>query len=92
MGSRWRSLFFIGCEGYFARLINISIEKKLTVIDLFAGAGGFGLGFDLASYNVAVSLETDQLPFLAYAPLMFGHLSQQLRLMTEHFSFTIYNI
>jgi len=68
------------------------LKKKLTVIDLFAGAGGFGLGFDLASYNVAVSLETDQLPFLAYAPLMFGHLSQQLRLMTEHFSFTIYNI
>jgi DNA (cytosine-5)-methyltransferase 1 len=31
----------------------------LNVIDLFAGAGGFGLGFHLAGYNVALSLEID---------------------------------
>jgi len=33
---------------------------KLTVIDLFAGAGGFGLGFKLAGYNVTFSLEIDK--------------------------------
>lgn len=30
------------------------------VIDLFAGAGGFGLGFILAGYKVALSLEIDK--------------------------------
>lgn len=30
-----------------------------TVIDLFAGAGGFGLGFKLAGFNVSLSLEMD---------------------------------
>ena len=37
----------------------MGIEKKFSVVDLFAGAGGFGLGFDFAGYNVGVSLETD---------------------------------
>ena len=33
-------------------------EKKIKVLDLFAGAGGFGLGFHLASdkYKVVCSL------------------------------------
>lgn len=30
-----------------------------TVIDLFAGAGGFGLGFELAGFSVPLSLEID---------------------------------
>lgn len=29
------------------------------IIDLFAGAGGFGLGFQLAGYNLGLSLEID---------------------------------
>ena len=33
---------------------------QLSVVDLFAGAGGFGLGFALASYCVACSLEIDE--------------------------------
>ena len=32
----------------------------LTVIDLFAGAGGFGLGFQLAGYAVTCSVEIDK--------------------------------
>ena len=32
----------------------------LKVIDLFAGAGGFGLGFQLAGYTVACSVEIDK--------------------------------
>jgi len=34
--------------------------KIIKVVDLFAGAGGFGLGFDLAGYSVACSLESDK--------------------------------
>lgn len=30
------------------------------VFDLFAGAGGFGLGFQQAGYEVALSLEVDK--------------------------------
>ncbi len=35
-------------------------DKYSKVIDLFAGAGGFGLGFQLAGYEVVCSLEIDQ--------------------------------
>ena len=36
-------------------------NKKIKVVDLFAGAGGFGLGFRLASdeYKLICSLERD---------------------------------
>jgi DNA (cytosine-5)-methyltransferase 1 len=37
----------------------MTIEYPLNVFDLFAGAGGFGLGFRLAGYNLALSLEID---------------------------------
>lgn len=32
----------------------------LTVVDLFAGAGGFSLGFELAGFSVPVALEMDK--------------------------------
>lgn len=38
----------------------MNTHKKQRVVDLFAGAGGFGLGFGLAGYEVAASLEIDQ--------------------------------
>lgn len=34
-------------------------DEKLTVFDLFAGAGGFGLGFEQAGFEVSLSLEMD---------------------------------
>jgi len=34
-------------------------EEKLTVLDTFAGAGGFSLGFDLAGYKVVGGIEVD---------------------------------
>jgi DNA (cytosine-5)-methyltransferase 1 len=35
------------------------MDKKYTVFDLFAGAGGFGLGFSMAGFDVRLSLEKD---------------------------------
>ncbi len=34
-------------------------KKKRIVFDLFAGAGGFGLGFEMANYELGLSLEKD---------------------------------
>jgi len=34
--------------------------EKYKVIDLFSGAGGFGLGFKMAGYNLCLSLEIDE--------------------------------
>lgn len=36
------------------------IARNLDVVDLFAGAGGFALGFQLAGYNISCALEIDQ--------------------------------
>jgi len=38
----------------------MSKRKKYKVIDLFSGAGGFGLGFRMAGYDLCLSLEIDQ--------------------------------
>lgn len=32
----------------------------MKVVDLFSGAGGFGLGFEMAGYNIISSLEIDK--------------------------------
>ena len=37
----------------------MNTNSQLKVVDLFAGAGGFGLGFSLAGYEVTCSLEID---------------------------------
>jgi DNA (cytosine-5)-methyltransferase 1 len=42
------------------RYLNGKIDKKLVVYDLFAGAGGFGLGFEMSGYfKLGLSLEKD---------------------------------
>jgi DNA (cytosine-5)-methyltransferase 1 len=38
----------------------MSKRKKYKVIDLFSGAGGFGLGFKMAGYNLCLSFEIDE--------------------------------
>jgi len=38
----------------------MSTLSKPAVFDLFAGAGGFGLGFELAGFNLSLSLEIDK--------------------------------
>ena len=40
--------------------INREVRNRLSVIDLFAGAGGLGLGFEMANYGVELSLEIDK--------------------------------
>ena len=35
------------------------ITEKLVAIDLFAGAGGFSLGFEMAGFVVPISVEID---------------------------------
>ncbi|KAM3115081.1 DNA cytosine methyltransferase [Phormidesmis sp. 146-33] len=35
------------------------VTTQLTAIDLFAGAGGFGLGFEMAGFGVPLSVEVD---------------------------------
>jgi DNA (cytosine-5)-methyltransferase 1 len=54
------------------------INKALTAIDLFAGAGGFGLGLHLAGYNVALSLEIDD-----WAALTLGHNFPELTVIKD---------
>ncbi len=34
-------------------------RKQPIAIDLFAGAGGFGLGFEMAGFSVPLSVEID---------------------------------
>jgi DNA (cytosine-5)-methyltransferase 1 len=34
--------------------------KKMNVLDLFAGAGGFSLGFQLSGYNIVGATELDE--------------------------------
>lgn len=34
--------------------------RSPTVVDLFSGAGGFGLGFRVAGFRLLLSLEVDQ--------------------------------
>ena len=40
--------------------MSIKAMKAYEVIDLFSGAGGFGLGFKMAGYHVSFSLEIDK--------------------------------
>lgn len=35
------------------------MQSKLSAIDLFAGAGGFGLGLSMAGFNIPLALEID---------------------------------
>jgi len=42
------------------------MENCYTVLDLFAGAGGFGLGFKFAGYSIEYALEMDSWAALTY--------------------------
>ncbi|MEM0174008.1 MAG: DNA cytosine methyltransferase, partial [Sulfolobaceae archaeon] len=41
--------------------------KRPVVVDLFAGAGGFSLGFKLESYEVAVAVDIDSAAVRTYS-------------------------
>ena len=47
----------------------------MNIIDLFAGAGGFSLGFEMAGYNVPLAIEKDEWASETYA---FNHPDTQL--------------
>ena len=36
------------------------MERKLKVLDLFAGAGGFSLGFEMSNFDIAGCMEIDR--------------------------------
>jgi DNA (cytosine-5)-methyltransferase 1 len=44
-----------------------SIRKKLTVIDIFCGAGGFSQGFHQAGYKILAGVDIDQQAISTYA-------------------------
>jgi DNA (cytosine-5)-methyltransferase 1 len=47
------------CDAYSLPIRSGGLFQMPTVIDLFAGAGGFGLGFELAGFEVSLALEID---------------------------------
>jgi DNA (cytosine-5)-methyltransferase 1 len=53
----------------------MSNSSNLRVIDLFAGAGGFGLGFHLSGYQIVLALEIDE---WAVATLRFNNPTLQV--------------
>ncbi len=38
---------------------SLIMNGKLQVLDLFAGAGGFGLGFEMEGFDVTTAVEID---------------------------------
>ena len=62
--------------GTLAKLARISGGKKPRVLDLFAGAGGISLGFQLADFEICGALEIEPLAALTYAVNFHGSNSE----------------
>lgn len=55
-----KSIFEIGTE-----IASLPAPQPI-VLDLFAGAGGMSLGFQMAGYNIALGVEKEELPYKTY--------------------------
>lgn len=48
-------------------------SKKPVVVDLFCGAGGMSLGFEMAGYRIGLGIDKDQLACQTHSHIFCGH-------------------
>ena len=66
-----------------------SSKKKLKVVDLFSGCGGFSYGFELAGFHVVLGVDNDK---AALETFKANHKNSKILLADLHYDKTIEEI